>query len=276
MEMVYMISLLWSPISSFFHGWYTTPMEEVREQSQTRHEERTSGSVFSYTSTLLNKSKCAHQRSGGAAGSPSWTVTRWRGGRTACPRWTCTPRWCTASRLDRRRRPGLLLREEMGREMGYPNPTFLNKWCLFTCNCLLVFIYSFIFSNGFVLVRLWRTRSRNAIGSSACTYHRREYPMSRWAQSEDRLEDHYRWSQATVRVQGHWAWAACYLVKADLGDLQEDSQKTLPLVEHHTRWRNQTVGVVIYYLLTSSLPRPAVISCFVYFSLYCCFKSSWW
>lgn len=34
-EMVYMISLVWLPASSFFHGWYTTS-ERGREVSGTR------------------------------------------------------------------------------------------------------------------------------------------------------------------------------------------------------------------------------------------------
>lgn len=161
--------------------------------------------------------KCAHQRSDVAQGSPSWTATRWRGDRTACPRWTCTPHWCTASHLGRHRRPGLLLREESG--LGYD---------------------------------AHRSYSGSTIGSSALFYHHREFPMSRWARLED---PRCHLSRAKARVQGRWT--ACCLVKADLGDPQEDSQKTLPLVERHTIWNDEAVGVIVYCLLIISLARTA-------------------
>lgn len=106
---------------------------------------------------------------------------------------------------------------------------------LFICNCLLTFIQSFIFSKHFILVGFCWATEPNFETLSA--YRHPEF----LTQLED-LHCHWRW--ATVRVWDQLTWTACYLVKADLE----------VLVERHTKWRDQAVGVIYYLLFTDKFP----------------------
>lgn len=100
-EMVYIISLVWFPASSFFHGWYTTSEKhnKAREWRQRRLR------PLPHRGQRLTNLKFVFVR-----WSHSWIVTVWIGCHTACPHWTWRLHWCAAFHSDLHGRP-LHLRE---------------------------------------------------------------------------------------------------------------------------------------------------------------------